>query len=444
MLEATRLRVRRLWLAIGSSSLAKLASIGVQIVAIPIAVSALGTEAYGVFISLTSVLGWISLVDLGVGPGLVLGLSRANGASAELQRAALVNVALFMTLAFALIVAALSYAASSVWTVEQLFGSSYESYAFELSTAAKWMMVLVLLQLVLSPVESIRAGYQEQHVSNLLQIIGGVGSGLALIIVAHRAPSIGGMVIALYGPTVFCKLLNLALLFRTRPHLLPFLRQPDLGRMRHLLATGGTFTLVQLGSLLEQYGVLFLVGRMVGPREVAEFGVMVKLVSLLAGGALMITQSLWPAYADAMARREWEWISKVYRITLYGCLVAAGAACLGGGFLGVDIVSAWTRGEIVPTRALCLTMAGVLAVGIWTHVHYMTLVGMGELRGPSLVMCLRGIVALVLAYWLIPELHGIGAGLSLFIADAVVAASYLYWRTCKTLANLRSSENAVL
>lgn len=437
MLEANRLRVRRLWMAIGSSSLAKLVSIGVQIIAIPIAVSALGAERYGVFISLTSVLGWISLVDLGVGLGLILGLSRASGPTAEMQRSALVNMGFLMMLALALLVATLWFAVASIWTVDQIFGASYHAYSIELSAAATWMVILVVLQLVLSPVESIRAGYQEQHVSNLLQVVGGFGSGIALIVVTNWGASIGGMVTALYAPNVVCKLLNSALLIRSRPHLLPATRAPELRLMRTLLAAGGAFTLVQLGSLLEQYGMLYLVGRMAGPTEVAEFGVMVKLVSLLAGGALMVTQSLWPAYADAIARREWEWVRKAYQMTFYGCL-AAGCASVCVGIVGPDIVSAWTGGKIVPSQALSFSMAGVLAVGIWTHVHYMTLVGMGDLVGPSFVMCLRAVVALALACWLIPALNSIGAALALLIADSAIAAGYLYWRTRKSLISFQS------
>ncbi len=69
--DAGRRRVRRVFATGLSSGLARLASFGVTLVAVPLVIRELGAEQYGVYVSLAALVGILLAVDLGLGSALV-------------------------------------------------------------------------------------------------------------------------------------------------------------------------------------------------------------------------------------------------------------------------------------------------------------------------------------------------------------------------------------
>ena len=72
-------RYRRLLLTGGSSALVKLFSGLINLMTIPLTVNYLGSERYGLWMGISSILALMSFADLGLGNGLVNAISKANG-----------------------------------------------------------------------------------------------------------------------------------------------------------------------------------------------------------------------------------------------------------------------------------------------------------------------------------------------------------------------------
>ena len=74
-------RGSRLKLAILASIGSKLVTVVLQFLVVPLAIRALGAERYGVYAMLTSSLGWITLVGVGISPSLTIAIAAARGDS---------------------------------------------------------------------------------------------------------------------------------------------------------------------------------------------------------------------------------------------------------------------------------------------------------------------------------------------------------------------------
>lgn len=407
-----------------------------QVLAIPVAISALGAERYGVFLTISAALSWIAMTNLGIGPGLTHGIARAAAAGTVQDErryfvTACSGTALFATIALGALAALLW-----VFPVESLLGQQYAPYRLEIGQGVVVLALILAFQILISPVEAARAGYQEQFVTNAWNGGAGILSLLLLFAAAAWWPTITAMIVAVYGSAALVKGPNMYQMVRARRYLLPAAGGFDRTILRVLLSTGLAFSMVQFSSLLAQQASVFLVGRLLGPVQAAEFGVVFRLVFFAGGIVIMFTQPLWPAYADAASRGDKAWISSAYRKSLL--LIAYAAA--GGlvlGLFGRPIVQFWVGKDVMPSASLCAWMGAYLFTSACSHVHYMTLLGLGHSWRPAWLTLTEALLGTVLAVLLLPQVGATGAAAALVVANALVslwAFPLLTWRSIDRLA----------
>jgi len=96
--DPARFRERRLKYAIGTSLGSKISTAIVQILAFPIAIRALGEAQFVLYAMLGSAIGWIGLINVGVGPPLTVRMSEAQAAGDRLRQRQLLSSAFFPVL----------------------------------------------------------------------------------------------------------------------------------------------------------------------------------------------------------------------------------------------------------------------------------------------------------------------------------------------------------
>ena len=84
--ETANRRDRSIRLAVVTSFVSKFGTILLQLLSVPIAVNVLGKAEYGLYITVNLTLATISLFQVGVGPALTHGLTRARAAGDETRQ----------------------------------------------------------------------------------------------------------------------------------------------------------------------------------------------------------------------------------------------------------------------------------------------------------------------------------------------------------------------
>ena len=394
------LRTKRLKFAVITSIFSKIITVCVQLIAIPVAVNALGAERYGVFVTLTAVLAWISLANVGLEPGLTRGiaLSAADGDLAREER--YLSSSFFLVAGIASVL--LTLLILVVWKapVETLFGNEYAGFSSEIRWGLLLLGLLFVLKLVLSVIEAARAGYQEQYITNLCMSAGNALSIALLFVVASYWPTVAGMIVAVYGAVVLAQLLNgIHLLGFSRSYLMPRLGYFNLGLSKVLVGSGLALFLIYVSSFVNQQLSLFISGRELGPTSAASLAIMLRMSELLGGVIMMITFPLWPAITEAVARRDISWVRNSYRkIALYSTSysVAAGVTVA---IAGQTIVYLWIGPEVLPSVLLQVLVGLYFVLWSWAHVNHMTLIGLGWLWPTALMVLTESLIMIPLALW---------------------------------------------
>ena len=418
--RARRRRSTRLGAAVATGGVAKGLAVAVQLLAVGIAVRVLGVDAFGAYLVMASLVAWLGLAAVGVGPGLTqrIAVATANDDAAGQATALSSSVALsglFVILAM--------FVVFSIAQVAVGGEAGVTAVSADIRTAALVLGLTTAAQVWLSVVEAAQLGHQEQYFANVFQAVG-LAFVLAILLVAGPAlTTVTAFVAATTFPPLVAKIGNAALYLARRRYLVT--RHISAHEAVGVLSTSVAFAAVQLGSTAsQQIGFLWL-AFVAGPAATVPLGVMFRLNTAASGLVSLVTQPLWPALADAMAR---------HRLDL-------GAPCLSPSVHAHRLLCRGVRSRLgsrgrlpcggvdganVEVPQLMLVLFGLyFVVGVWAHVNAITLVGLGKVWVAAKVTCLEAVVSSVGALLMVAQFGATGVILSLLIASATVSATLL-------------------
>lgn len=405
-MSATDSRSLLLRRAVVTSLSGKAVTVVTQLLAIPLAISALGVERYGAYAMLTAVFLWTQTASTVVASALSLKLVAAHAEGDTACESRLFSTAFFFAAAISCLLCVLLQWLAAAVDLSRVFGISTPEFLAELRTASFWMAWILPLNVVLSLAESAHAGYQRQYINNLLTMAANLVTLAALLLVVRWQPSIPTMVLAMFLPVAIGRVFNLFILLMGRPYLRPVWRLADGPLLASLLVMGAAFGVTQVGSFFYQQFPIFYVGRESSLTDAAYFATMMLVIAISGNFLIMFTQPLMPALRDAVARQDNGWIKRTHSLTLKRLLPYISLAALVIGLTGSFLVSSLTRQQAefdALTQTLWALFFWLVA---WEHINYSFLVGMGRLWQAALLYTFGSLLMLGAALVLVPA-HGI-------------------------------------
>lgn len=302
--------------------------------------------------TISSFITLMSLVDLGLGNGLVNTISQAHGTEDRAMARKAVSAGFFMLLAIGLGLGCLFAGVFQFVSWDRLFNVTSDAAKGEVGLTVVIFFGTFLLGTPLSVVQRTQMGYQEGFASNLWQATGNL-VGLVLVLVAiYFKAGLPLLVAAMAGSPVFVLLLNFVIyFFRLRPWLAPRWADFSLQQARGLIRTGLLFFLLQALALVGGSTDNLIIAHTLGPEAVATYAVTMRLAVILSFPQFFISP-LWPAFGEAMARGDFCWVERMLWRTVRLILWIAGPTAALMLFFGKWTISAWVGANVVPSTVL--------------------------------------------------------------------------------------------
>jgi O-antigen/teichoic acid export membrane protein len=234
----------------------------------------------------------------------------------------------------------------------------------EAGPAIAAFVAIFAVNLPLGVVQRVQMGYQEGYLTNLYQCLGSIFALIAVLVVIYFKGGLAWLVLALAGGPVVASGINWLVMFRCQhPWLRPKWGRATSAAAQKILHTGILFFALQLSMAFAFASDNLVAAQILGPEAVTQYSVPMRMFSILPMIIAMILAPLWPAYGEAIARGDKEWIRKTlfrsFRITFM--VVAFPAVLLV--LFGVQILHFWVGPEITPSFLL---LAGL---GLWTILY---------------------------------------------------------------------------
>lgn len=348
---------------------------------VPLTIDYVNPTQYGIWLTLSSIIGWVTLFDLGLGNGFRNRFAEAKAdGNIELAKYYLsttyFSVSIIVLVVFLVIVVGNTVIDwAKVLNVDPI-------YSEELGKVFLILSAFFCLNMVANLVSTMFIADQKAGLASMIQ---GGGQFLSLISVwILTLVSEGSLTnLALYFAGMPCILTIVVTIFvyssNKYKDIAPSFRYVKLSLIRAILGIGVQFFIIYVCMIFLFQIINIIISREVGPGAVTEYNIAYKYFALLYTIIIIILTPFWSAFTDAYKRNDFPWMIKALKalefvligITIIGILMFLLAPYVYLIWIGPDV-------KISQSLSLCVL---IYVVSLNVGNLYMYLInGIGTVR----------------------------------------------------------------
>jgi O-antigen/teichoic acid export membrane protein len=419
-----RERHRRVALSIVAAALARLVSVGTTLVSVPLTLHYLGAERYGMWIAMSSVIAMLAFADLGMGSGILNAVAESHGRDdRDTMRRNISSGYLILGLIGAL-AAAVFFVLYPHFDWGRLFNVQSPEASAQAGPVLAVLVAAFALNMPLCVVQRVQAGLQQGFSTSLWQCVGSL-LGLAAVLIAIRSEAalpwlVAGMV---GGPLVAVVINNIYFFGFARRDLRPAPSYLHAVTMQQIVGRGFWFLLVQVAASLAYASDNFVIAQVLGAGAVAEYAVPEKMFALVTVLVGLSVGPLWPAYGEAIARGDGNWVRQTLKRSTAGAVAISALIASTLVVFGDHVLSIWVGSAIAPSLLL------LAVLGVWKVMEAsgnalaVFLNGANLLRMQAILSVTMALSAFALKFLLVQHMGVAGAPLATTICYAAFVLS---------------------
>lgn len=405
---------------------------------IPMIAGYLGAELYGVWLTISTLLTWVSISDFGLTNSLVNALATAIGEKDDQKAREMVSsaflISFFLSTSF-LILGTVIYLMVD-WGA--FFGIAPSSGNDSINFAVLVSLFIFTLRLATSPLCKIYNAFQEIYLYQIWAVLGNVLSISLLFLSVFLKASLPILLLSYFGSLLVGEILAITnMLGFKRKWLQPKVQYFRWKHANWLLRTGFFFWLAQISTIAMFQTDLIIVTRMFGASEVASYGTSLKFFAYLGTLSLAFVSPLWPAYGEALARGDIDWIDRTFKKSILFNLKWSLPLSIVLFFAVPVLIRNWIGETSEPSISLTLAILISSVVTVVAHCVGMLANGLSEIRVASQVGLVQGLTNVILSIYLGSKIGPAGVAWSTGICLSIFSVGIMGLVTGKRLALLK-------
>ena len=379
-------RLARLLLGGLSGFLGRGFGLVVSIITLPITVRYLGRMEYGIWVTISTSVIMLSVLDLGLANTLTNFISEAYAEDDRDKARRYFATAFWVSAGTVLLLAPVCWLAWSLANWGSIFHLNDPALLRQARDCVAVSAGFFLISLPLNLATKVLGGYQEVHIGNYFSMAGSALSLVAIVLTVE----LHGTIVALMAAYCFSILLgsmgmNMWLCLWRKPWLLPLPSAVRLGTAGMLFRQGILFFLLQLTGLVVFYSDNLVITHFLGAGEVTPYSIGFRLTGYASLLQSLIVPSLWPALAESYQKGDLPWIQKNYRSINQKTLSLVAVIAFALALFGRPIIRVWAGQGAVPSSHLIWWMALFALVLAATNNQALLLNASGRLRLETIV-----------------------------------------------------------
>ena len=382
----------------------------------PVALSFLGTERYGVWTIVLDVLAWIAYFDIGIGNGLRNKLAEAYSLREDEQCKNYVSTAYVVATAISLLFCVIFLLIWNCFDFTSKFNLNVGGYETDIAVAVS--VVFVAVNFVLGLIGTILFAIQQ---NGDLSVINVIQQGLQLLVIWLLSVfSEANLIYIAVSYGIVNSMVYVAgtmIVFKKNKILLPDIRCVKKQYVRPLLSLGIGFFIMQISSMVLNTTDNLLISRLFDKSDVTNYSILYKCFYVFVQIHAIIIMPMWSAYTAASAKKNTEWIKQTMK-KINNITIVLSVMVLFAVFLFKPFVHILFRNELTYKNELIVFVAVYMIAQMFANNYSSFLCGVGEIRVSVLLAFIGAIVNIPLSVLLSErfgwELCGIIGG-SLFV-----------------------------
>ncbi len=379
----------------------KCGSILLSFILVPLTINYIKPDIYGVWLTLSSLVGWIAMLDIGIANGLKNKLSESLAANNYEQGKIYVSTTYVIIglIAISLVCIYLIFYQFVNW--QSVFNSPFIPEN-KLRDTVSIVVVLFLLKFIADIINVIAAAFQMVAISSFLLFLSNLGITLSVwILTKTTAANMVLLAICLSIIPFFISLIANIYLFKNYfKAVKPSFRHINFKESKNILSLGSQFFILQIIVLIIFQTDNILIAQFFNPSEVTNFNVAYKYYSIIVIIFTVILMPYWTAFTEAHIKKDFYWIKKsINRLVIYwiiSLLILILMFSVSGW-----IIKLWLGDSILIPISLSLSICAYVAVTNWNAIFANFLNGVGKIRVQILNAVIMGIFNIPICFILV-------------------------------------------
>jgi O-antigen/teichoic acid export membrane protein len=291
------------------SVLIKGGSVVISLMLIPLTINYVNPTQYGIWLTLSSLITWAALFDMGLGNGLKNKLTELIALN-DLPKARS-----YVSSAYAILFVISALLFLVFWLINPYLNwhgilNAGPNTGYSLNRLVLLVFAFFCVQFVLQLINTVLTADQQPAKTGMLTLAGQVLTFIAIWFLARFTQgSLIYLVLAFAGIPLLV-LLGGSIWFYSGPYkaIAPSFKLMNYTYARKLLATGSTFFIIQIAALVMYESDNIVITQLFGPKEVTTFNIAYKLFSIVLMFFVIVITPFWSAFTEAYTKGDMEWI----------------------------------------------------------------------------------------------------------------------------------------
>lgn len=396
----SRDRYRRVGRTALTALAARIVNIATGLATVPITLSYLGTDRYGLWMALTSFVAFLTFTDLGLGIGLQNALAECYGRDDHKSPRSYVSSAMLVMILVFMVLIGVAFFVLPHLPLNALIKTKTEAAGNELLQTAQAVIIAFGVGLPCGLIQRIYNGYQQGYWANMWLLIGRIVGFLGVLVCIWLKLALPWLVMSVMGLPFICLGLGGLSLFAKTTWLRPSIRAVNRSAMRRIFSTGITAVGAQVAYVILHNGPVLIIANRLGTAAVTPFAVTQKLLGVMSILLSTAALPLWPAYGEAAARGDWGWVEKTFRRSIYLTIAIYSPIFLIVSIWGRDIIQVWTQNaSAVPKWTLLMGCNVFCLLMAWNTVASMLLNGLDRMLGQAVYGNCFSVLSIITGFW---------------------------------------------
>ena len=391
-------------------------SILINLAFVPLLLNSLNEQRYGIWITITTIISWFSIFDIGLGNGLRNKLAeciaKCDFSKAKEYVSTTYIMLLYCLLPLSIILTIITHFVD--WT--RMFNTNTVPNS-ELEFLMFGIIILIILQIFFKTIQSILYSLQKPFEATLVVTLGQI---LAFILVwcyqkfsSHiYLPYLGFLIAG--APVIIFLIYSFFFFFRLQ-YLRPSVNSFNKSLRSDIFSIGQKFFWIQLSSLILFQSNNFIIIQICGDSSVTQYNIAYKYLSLVFIAFSIISTPFWSITTDLFTKGQYDNIWKFLRrqeyilwgLTLVGILMI---------FASPIIYRLWLGDFPVNTGLLSLLLLYFITMMYW-QLYGNIINGIGYIKLQFIIISAECLIYIPLAILLTNIFNINGAILALLISN---------------------------
>lgn len=364
------------------SLLINIIQIFIGLILVPISINYLGPAKYGVWVTLSSMIGWFGFFDVGLGNGLRNRFAEARTSNQDELVKIYVSTSYAILTIIVLSFLLVFYSVNSLLNWNSILNASFELIdEEELRLTSLTIFTFVSLSFVFELIKTILNADQRAAMASLFDLIGKLISLITIYILSLNSESsilyIGVVITGIPVLTMFSA--NIFFFNRKYRAYKPAISFIRINRAWDLMSLGIKFFIIRISAILLYQTNSIIISHLFGPTEVTSYDVAMRYFNLLIIGYSIMISPFWSAFTEAWVKEEKDWIKSTIKKLLkaWSILVLAALFMV---IFSKQVYRIWVGEQIVVPYLVSALIAFRLVLITFSSIYSQFLNGVGKVR----------------------------------------------------------------